>query len=196
MEKGNKLKAICEQATQAATVDLQKLIGKNVELGIKAVEIYNIKELNASLDREMMVAGVYVPISGQVIGSALMILPLENAYMISDLLVGREPGTTRQLNKLDESALEEVGNIIACSYFAVLGNALQIELKENPPQLQVAMFGALFEQSIANLSERISQALLVEIQFGFKPHTVEGRFILIFGFEELEAIVTALNDQD
>jgi chemotaxis protein CheC len=193
MEHTTRLKEISAQAANQASQDLSKLTGKGITLEIASVDVKDVNGLEPTIKRDELVSGVYVPITGEIPGSALLILPPQSTFYLSDLMVGREEGATKKLTKLDESALEEVGNIIACSYIGVLGNRLQAELIENPPVFQSAVFGALLQQSITNFAQRASKALTVEIQFVFKEKKIRAYLLLLFGSEALEAILKSLD---
>jgi chemotaxis protein CheC len=187
------LRKISEKAARKASKDLEKLTDREIVLMISTVDVKGLSKLSPTLKRDAVVTGIYVPISGQISGSALLVVPNEDSFLLSDIIVGRKAGTTKHLTKLDESALEEVGNIIACSYITVLGNYLQAEMIEHPPVFQKAMFGALLEQSITNFAQKAEKAFLVELKFAFKNVTITGYLILLFSAEEIEAILTSLD---
>ena len=118
----NKLQEINKEAALNTSAALKKLIGQPVSVVISKPEVKDVKELSPTIGAEEIVAGVYLPISGDIQGAALLIFPKETTFTLSDLLVRRPPGTTQELTELDKSALKEVGNIITGNYFTVLGN--------------------------------------------------------------------------
>jgi chemotaxis protein CheC len=139
-----------------------------------------------------MVAGIYLPVTGDIKGAALLILPKETAFILSDLLVKRPPGTTRKLTPLDESALKEVGNIISGNYLTVLSDILQVKIVEHIPDFSFDMFGAIVDQIITKFAQKTENALVIEIEFVFKPETLKGYFLLLFEIEQFKAIGGAL----
>jgi chemotaxis protein CheC len=141
------------------------------------------------IDIEEIVAGIYLPVKGAVIGAALLIFPKETAFTLSDLLVRREPGTTRKLTELDKSALKETGNIICGTYFAVLANTLQIKLIEQVPNFSFDMFGAIITQIITEFAQNAEEALVIELEFLFKPATLKGYLLLLLNVDEFRSIV-------
>ena len=112
LENLNKLEQINKEAAEKASAALSKLIDRSVEIGISKAQVKKVEELSPLIGNEEVVAGIYLPVTGEINGAALLIFPRETAFILSDLLVKRPPGTTRKLTKLDESALKEVGNII------------------------------------------------------------------------------------
>ena len=139
-----------------------------------------------------MVAGIYLPVTGDIHGAALLIFPKEAAFILSDLLVKRPPGTTRKLTPIDESALKEVGNIISGKYLTVLSNTLQIKIVEHIPNFSLDMFGAIIDQIITEFARKTENALVIEIEFTFKPETFKGYFLLLFEIEQFKAMLGSI----
>jgi len=185
----DKLQEINTQAAMNASRALSKLIDEPVSLEITKAGVKDVKELSPIIDSEELVAGIYLPITGEVKGAALLIFSKETAFTLSDLLVRREPGTTRELTELDKSALKEVGNIISGNYFTVLSNNLQVKIIEHIPSFSFDMFGAVISQIIAKFAQETEKALIIEIQFTFKPIKLKGYFLLLFRLEEIKAIL-------
>lgn len=185
----DKLQEINQRAASKASEVLSKLIDEPVGIGISKAEIRKVEDLSPIIDPEEIVAGIYLPVTGEVKGASLLIFPKEAAFTLSDLLSRREPGTTRKLTQLDESALKEVGNIISGNYFTVLSNELQAKIIEHVPSFSFDMFGAIISQIIAKFAQGAEKALVIEIEFIFKPRTLKGYFLLLFDLQELRAIL-------
>ena len=187
--QNTKLQKINKQAALNASGALSKLIGRPVSVGISKAEVKRVEELSPLIGSEEIVAGIYLSVTGDLRGAALLIFPKETAFTLSDLLVRREVGTTRKLTELDESALKEVGNIISGNYLAVLSNTLQVKIIEHIPSFSFDMFGAIVSQIIAKFAQSSEKALVIEVGFTFKPVTLKGYFLLLFQIEELNAIL-------
>jgi len=184
-----KLDEINQQAASKASEALSKLIDRPVSVGISKADVKKVEELSPIIGPEEIVAGIYLPITGDIKGASLLIFPKETAFTLCDLLVRREPGTTRKLTKLDESALKEVGNIISGNYFTVLSNTLQVKIIEHVPSFSFDMFGAILSQIITKFAQKAEKALVIEIEFIFKPKALKGHFLLLFDLQELKAIL-------
>jgi len=188
----NKLQEVNEQAAVNASEALSKLIDRQVEVEISRTEVKKVEDLNPLIGPEEMVAGIYLPVTGDINGAALLIFPKETAFVLSDLLVKREPGTTHKLTELDTSALKEVGNIISGNYLTVLSNVLQIKIIEHIPNFSFDMFGAIVSQIISDFAQKTQKALVIEIEFTFKPETFKGYFLLLFEVEQFKAMLGSL----
>ena len=157
----------------------------------KAV-IARIQRKFPDIESETIVAGIYLPVTGDVKGAALLIFPEKIAYALCDVLVKREPGTTHKLTELDISALKEVGNIICGSFLTVFSNTLNVKIVENVPQFSFDMFGAVADIIIAEFAQKAEDALVIEVKFVFEHTNIKGYLALIFGLHEMQAIIKAL----
>jgi len=192
LQEVDMLNQINKQAAESASRALSKLIDRPVGVGMSKADIKKIEEFDLLIGQEEVVAGIYLPLTGDVKGAALLIFPKETAFTLSDLLVKRESGTTRKLTELDESALKEVGNIISGSYLTVLSNVLQIKIVEHIPNFSFDMFGAIVSQIITDFAQKTENALVIEIEFLFKPQTLKGYFLLLFEVEQLKAMLGSI----
>lgn len=185
----DKLQEINQEAALKASRSMSKLIDRKVEVGLSRAEAKKVGELSPIIDPEEIVAGIYLPVTGEVKGASLMLFPKETAFTLCDLLSKKEIGTTRKLSPMDESALKEVANIISGNYFSVLSNSLQVKIIEHIPSLSCDMFGAITSQIIAKFAEEAEQALVIQIEFIFEPVTLKGYFLLLLGLKEMNAIL-------
>ena len=193
LQQIGKLEQINKEAADKASAALSKLIDRPVEVDISKAEVKKVEQLSPLIGIEDMVAGIYLPVTGDIKGAALLIFPKERAFILSDLLVKRPPGTTRKLTLLDESALKEVGNIIAGNYLTVLSNMLQIKIVEHTPNFSFDMFGAIVSQIITQFAEKTENALIIEIEFTINPETFKGYFLLLFEVEQFKAILGSIS---
>jgi chemotaxis protein CheC len=174
------LQNINKIAAANASSALKKLFRKDVELKIPRARIEHIKKLKPIIDPEEMTVGIYLPISGDAKGAALLVIPREAAFTLSDILLKREQGSTRKLTRLDKAALKEVGNIICGQYFTVFSNKLKIKIIEHIPNFSYSMFGSIISDIIAKFSLVSNEALIIELNIIFKPKVLKAYFLLLF----------------
>ena len=184
---------INEQAALNASRALSKLIDRPVSVEILNAEVKKVEELGSIIGPEENVVGIYLPITGDVLGAALLLFPEENALSLCDLLAKREPGKTRKLTKPDESALKDVGNIISANYMTVLPNMLNVNMIEHTPSFTLDIFRSLLGQIITKFARDTEKALTIQIEFIFKPITIKGYFLLLFEREDVHEILDSLN---
>lgn len=196
MAEEHLLTKITNKAAEDASLALLKLCGKKITVEFVEVEVKKIEKIFSGIDIESIVAGVYLPITGHIKGASILIFPEKIAYTLCDVLVRRKPGTTRQLTELDKSALKEVGNIICGSLLTVFSNIMKVKIIENVPEFSFDMFGAVIDQIIIQFAQKAEEVLIIELRFGFEHIRIKGKIILIFGHEEIKAILEELRKKN
>lgn len=190
MEK--KLQEINHLAAVSASKALSKLASSDVTVKLNMAEVQKIEDIKPPIGAEDVVAGVYLPVTGDVGGAVLLVLPMETAFALCDLVVKRPLGTTRKLTELDESALMEAANIVSGNYLTVLANTLHIRAIEHTPNFSFDIFGAIVNQVITEFAQKTDLALVIEVEFIFKPETLKGYFLVLFEIEQFKTIFDSL----
>lgn len=167
-------------AAANASRALKKLFKRNVVLKMPVARVESVKKLKPIIGPEEMTVGIYLPISGDAKGAALLIIPRDAAFALSDILLKRKIGSTRKLTRLDKAALKEVGNIVCGQYFTVFSNMLGIKIVENIPNFSYSIFGSIISDIIARFSRISDEALIVELNMVFKPKVLKAYFLLLF----------------
>lgn len=187
-------KEACLQTSDA----LARLLGKRAIVDIANQNIEKVSELSVPFDPAEEIASVSLPVSGQVKGSALLLFSRETACHLSDLLIKKELGFTKQLDELDKSALQELGNIICGNYLATLANHSGIKMIEHIAPLTFNMLPVLLEQIITTLSPDSKDVMAIGTEFNFavpiliKGHCFKTYFLVLFETTQYEKIVDFL----
>ena len=173
---------------------LSKMIGSSIDIKLLLSLISPITGLPVSVgDRETLVTGVYLPITGDVEGVTLVVFPQKSALLITDLLLKRRPGTVKRFGMMDESTLKEVGNILSGSCLTALSSLLRIHLFEHIPNIAHGMLGALMDNIAVQLGRTAEEALIIGLEMttraGFK---IRAFFFLLFTFEQTQVILRAI----
>lgn len=183
------------EAARNASRSLTRLSDEKVTVEVTKAEVARIQRKFPGIEPEAIVAGIYLPVTGDIKGASLLIFPEKIAYELCDVLVKREPGTTRKLTELDKSALKEVGNIICGSFLTVFSNTLKVKIIEHVPEFSFDMFGAVVDVIIAKFVQRAEDALVIKVKFIFEHAKIKGYVVLIFGLEQMQAIIKALEER-
>lgn len=180
-------------AGHAATA-LSKMIGDTVDVELVLSSISPVTSLPKAVgERETLVTGVYLPISGDVEGVTLVVFPKRSALLMADLLLKREPGTVKSLGIMDESALKEVGNILSGSCLTALSSLLEIHLVEHVPSLATGMLGALMDNIAVQLGREAEQSLILGLNMTTRTDIkILVFFFLLFALEEVQVILRAI----
>lgn len=176
---------------------LSKMVGSIIDVDLILASLYPITGLPKAVgDRETLVTGVYLPITGDVVGATLIVFPQKSALLLADLLLNREPGTAKGLDGMDESSIKEVGNILSGSCLTALSGLLEIHLVEHVPILAKGMLGALMDNMAIQLGRRAEQALILGLDMTTRADTkIQAFFFLLFTLEQTRIILRAIRSR-
>jgi chemotaxis protein CheC len=116
---------------------------------------------------------------------ASLILARETALRMVALMLRREPANA--IGPLEQSALNEMGNIVCAAYVGVLGTFLHKSVMIGTPELH--------EGERAALAHHVS-GLMIETDFTFLDTTFEGVFVLSHTDVSFSSLLRALGMDD
>jgi chemotaxis protein CheC len=175
-----------------AAGSLSELTGQRVLLSVPRVTIHPINQLQVPLGQIIQgeVASVHQIFTGPVAGDAMLLLNLEGALALSELLTeDRVP-----LNRLDASdreVLAEVGNIILNACLGTFGNLLKVHISFSVPRMQVDALEGLLKSLVVDQQE-LRYALVVITDFTLKGSTVSGCLVMVLGVASLKKLLEAV----
>jgi chemotaxis protein CheC len=179
-------------AGNAATA-LSQILNKRIDMTVPEISILPLGEVPEVVGGpDAMVAGVYLRVYGPAPSSILFLLPRDSAFYLVDMLMGREHGTTVELNAMDESALMEIGNILAGAYLNALSYFTKLTLLPSIPALAMDMAGAILSVILIQLGQMGDHALVIETEFSSDNDGVKGHFFLIPDPGSLGTIMAAI----
>ena len=113
--------ALVSEGSANAIIGLSQMIGQDIQvtsLNAKVVPVNETPDLVGGW--EEVTLGVYLAVTGDATGHMFMVYKPETAMALADLLMGEPPGTTKNLEEMEESALGEVGNIMGSFFLNAL----------------------------------------------------------------------------
>ena len=172
---------------------LSQIINRKIEMNVPEVAIVPLNEVPDLVGgADAMVAGVFLRVYGKAPGSVLFFLPKDSAFYLVDTLMGREHGSTNNLDFMDESALMEIGNILAGAYLNALAHFTKLTLLPSIPALAIDMAGAILSVVLVQLGQMGDHALVIETEFLSEDDGIRGHFFLVPDPGSLETILSAV----
>ncbi|MBP2654930.1 MAG: CheC, phosphatase, inhibitor of methylation [Firmicutes bacterium] len=179
-------------AGNAATA-LSQIINRKIDMTVPKVCILPLGEVPDVVGGpDTMVAGVYLRVFGPAPGSILFLLPRESAFYLVDTLMGRPDRESNTLDEMDQSALLEIGNILAGAYLNSLSYFTKFTLLPSIPALAMDMAGAILSVILIQLGQMGDHALVIETEFTTEADGVKGHFFLIPDPGSLGTILAAI----
>ncbi len=183
------LRSITSIGIHNAVRGFSGLLGHKLEFHepkVKVVPLTHIPMIVGGPENEAV--GIYLRAEGDFNAQIMMILPLEKALQLVDLLMEQPEGNTTFLGSLERSALGEVGNMTGTFFMNAVANALQREIRPTPPAVMVDMVGAIMDIIVATTGGVSDQVLLIQTCFTDGSRSVLTDFWVIPDAQSLQAL--------
>ena len=157
-----------------ATTAVSQMLNTKIEMNVPIVKLLPVEEIGSVMgDEEQTIVGIFLGVEGDINGSMMFLMDMTSAHQMVNRLMMRDPDYAGDFDEMDQSAIREIGNIIASSYLAVDMAAAILSV----PAVQFGMMG--------------DQALLIETEFG-DDKKLSGYYILMPEEDSYEKILTSL----
>ncbi|MHB1568073.1 MAG: chemotaxis protein CheC [Solirubrobacteraceae bacterium] len=168
------LRELANIASGTAATALSQMLAREVEISVpKALALPPADAVEACGEAEAHVAGVVVPLQGDISGVVLLLIPFEQAENLCAML-GVEPHS-----EVGDSALCEIGNILATSYLTGLGAMTGLSLEPSPPHLQSDMLAAIVSTLLVATSGADDLALVLDSELDVSGEPCSISFLLL-----------------
>ncbi len=176
-----------------AASSLSEMLSQKIDISVPIVRILDCEQVVESLGGpEVLQVGLMFALSGDVTGMIMFLLNQEFAHMLLSTLVGTDLTDNGQVDEMGESAIREVGNIMAASYVNAISALTNLNIDISVPDLCIDMAGSILSVPAiyyANISDKI---IFIEDRFGNEAATSESHILMIPEVESLEKIMTNL----
>ena len=174
-----------------ATTALSQMIQCKIDMAVPQVQLLEFKELGAAMGgEEVVMAGIYLAIDGDIKGSIMFLLEKNAAKHLVSKLMGME-SQEDDLSEMELSALKEVGNIITGAYLNSLSIITNLTIFPSVPDLTVDMAGAILSVPAIEFAALGDRMLMIQTQF-FDEMVLDGYFILIPDLDSYGRMLAAL----
>ncbi|WP_101843904.1 chemotaxis protein CheC [Halobacillus sp. Marseille-P3879] len=142
-----------------AAASLSTLLNKPINMSVPSIQVIEfdkVMDLAGGADNETV--SISLRIEGDAPGSMFFMLSPQQADDFITELFKEESGST----ELRQSALQELGNIIAGSYLSSLADFTQLDLMPTVPVVVSDMAGAILSAGLIKLSQYYDRAIVIE----------------------------------
>ena len=174
-----------------ATTALAQMIQCKIDMSVPQVQLLEFKELGEAMGgEELVMAGIYLAIDGDITGSIMFLLEKKAAKHLVAKLMGME-SESEELSEMELSALQEVGNIITGAYLNSLSSITNLTIFPSVPELTVDMAGAILSVPAIEFAALGDRMLMIQTQF-FDEMVLDGYFVLIPDLDSYGKMLAAL----
>lgn len=175
-----------------AVTALSQMVSKRIDMKVPKVNIVEFKDVADLLGgAEVLVSGIYFQVFGDITGSIMFLIDKTSSKLLTNLLMGKTD-TNPELDEMERSALQEVGNILAGSYLSSLSSLTGLNVSVSVPSLAIDMAGAIMSVPVALFGQVGDHVLLIETEFIEGSNLVKGNFFLIPDEDSFETLLSSL----
>lgn len=187
------LKEIANIGSGNAASALAAMTDTKIDITVPSVKIIPFAQVPEILGgAEILSVGIYTQVQVDAPCGLLFVFPLSSALHLVDILLGRPPGTTKEIESLESSALIETANVVGGAYLNALSRLTNITFVPSVPALAIDMVGAIFNSVFVPASVFFDDAIMLETVFLGEDQQVTGHFFLLPQANTLQRILEAI----
>lgn len=179
--------------TGNAATALSSLLGKGVRMTLPDVQILGYNEAIKFLgDPEEIVAAILVKMTGEINGLMLFILKLDFINEVLNSVMHEKIDDYYQLNVLETSALEEIGNIIISSYVNAMSTLSDVTINLSVPDIAVNMLGGILSVPMVEFGYQTDKMMMISGQFIIGGKVLHSDLLMMPDIESLNFLMEKL----
>lgn len=187
------MKEISSIGTSHAATALSKLLQKEIRITIPEVNILGYEEAVDKIGYiEELITATLVRMSNEVNGLMLFIFKLDLANAVLEKLIGMRYDSFEELDEMAYSALEEIGNIIICSYVNAFTQLVGVEIDLSVPSSTVNMLGGVLTVPIAEYGYVTDKLMYINAEFIMDGVKLSDGLLMLPDIESLNSILEKL----
>lgn len=187
------MKEISSIGTSHAATALSKLLQREIRISIPEINILGYEE---TVDRlgyiEELVTATLVRMSNEIDGLMLFVFKMDLANAVLGKLIGMEYQSFEELDELAYSALEEVGNIIICSYVNAFTQLVGVQIDLSVPSSTVNMLGGVLTVPMAEYGYVTDKLMYINAEFTVDGEKLSDGLLMLPDIESLNRILEKL----
>ena len=191
------IEKIARLGIQHAIQGLSQMVGDALtaaEPDMEVVPILQVPNLLGGPENEAV--GIYLRAEGEMSGQFMLLMPIEKAFEMIDLLMGDPPGTARELDSMGRSALAEMGNLTGGFFLNAIANLTGKTTFLTPPAVLMDMVGAILNIIVAEAAAVVDEVVAIRTRIIHGSQDVYASFWYIPDLQALSALVElAKNDR-
>ncbi len=180
-------------AGNATTALSQVLGGKKVDISVTKAQMVPITEVAEALGGpERIVYAVHLHVSGDINGDVLFIMSEEGATTLAGIMTFKGAGFEGPLTELEESALKELGNIVAGSYVSAISQMTNMYIEISPPDLVVDMLGAILDAMLIQIGLLADEVVMLKTQIIIEGEEIDAEFLFLLDEDNMKKLLQKL----
>ncbi len=190
------LKEIGNIGSGHAATALSELTSQSIDISVPAVTITSIMDVLNQDESEKLVVAAYFEIQGDLEGHLFITFETTEVEQLLRQVVHDPSLSLDAIRKSPyyQSALSEVGNILAGSYISALSDFSNTNLHLTPPQIGMDMVGAIIGEGLIDVSINGDQVILIDALLRNREtqDAIKGSFLFLPQPESVQTLFSKL----
>jgi chemotaxis protein CheC len=189
------LREVANMGAAHAATALSQMTGGTIMIAVPRLHVAPLAEVAPELaPGEQPVAAVMMDMLGDLTGRTLLVFPKPTVLRLAELMLRRPMGSSVALGELEQSAVQEIGNILSGAYLNALSDFMGMVLLPSPPTLAVGRVDGVVAPEFLRLEVTDGAVFVVETEFLMQEaqERLRGFFLLLPDPASLQAILRAV----
>ena len=193
-ERFDALREVANIGAGHAATALSTLTDTRIMISVPMVNVVPPGDFVPELAPGEQVVAVQMAMSGSIKGRTVFLLPVAAGLRLAERMLRRKRGSSTNLGELEQSALNEAGNILAGAYLTALSEFLQMRLMLSPPTLSTGDTIHALDAFGDHAPRADAPILCVETEFFLDEsgENLQGFFLLVPDSDAFDAIFRAV----
>ena len=176
-----------------ATTALSSMVGKMIDIEVPRVEVLDFNEaINAVGGPEKVIAGILIRINGDIEGMIMFLFEQNLIALIEETFFGQAPKDIFSLSEAENSALNEMGNIMAGSYVNAIAQLAGMTIDIEVPVMTVDMLGAIMSVLAIEMGEMGDKLLFIDNNMIIDNTSIQSKMLLLPTIDSLDNLLGKL----
>ena len=175
------LKLIAQLSIDKSSQLLSKIVKSGAAIKLENVyyaDISKVTEQFMSKENDEVV-GSFIDLVGDAPFKFLFYVTVSDSLLLTDLILQRELGSTKEFDMYASSAVQEIGNILASAITNVFAGDFQIAMKPSPPTVVHDFASTIFQEYIMSAASEKNEILIIESIFSIVKHDVQCQMFIL-----------------
>lgn len=176
-----------------AATSLAQMLQTKVDISVPQIDLLDFNQVGEAMGgEELIMAGIYLGIEGDINGSMMFLLEEKAAHILVARLMGMTDAVdSHEFSEIEISALGEIGNIMTGAYLNSLSTLTNMKIIPTVPDLCIDMAGAILSVPAIEFGTMGDKMLMIETSFT-DEQTINGYFILVPDLPSYEKLLSSL----
>lgn len=190
------LKEVGNIGSAHAATALSTLTNQLIDMTVPSVRVTSVTDVIQADESEKLIVAAHFELQGELEAHVFITFELEEAKQLLQKIIKNETLSLKDIQESSyyQSALGEIGNIMAGSYISALSDFTKTHLHLSPPQLGLDIAGALIGEGLIDLSLHGDDVILIDTVLRNREtqHAIKGSFLLLPKPEFLSVLFSKL----